>query len=124
MGRRETKKVFLSVSEFETVSVCGEEVTLERSSHKNRSTPAKFLDSYVQINESIEILDKRVDKMRIKRKMPKKSAISNPYSNTDPSNSSIHSMKLEITDHEDEMENSNESMEDDSEMVIDETSCH
>lgn len=122
--RRETKKVFLSVSEFETVFVSGDEVTLERSSHKNRSTPAKFLDSYIKINESIEILDKRVDKMRIKRKMPKKSAISNQYSNTEPNNPSIHSMKLEIINHVDEMENSSESMEDDSEMVIDETSCH
>ena len=66
--RRETKKVFLSVSEFETCESSKDEyVLMEKSSHKNRSTPAKFLDSYVKINEYIELIEKQADKMKIKR---------------------------------------------------------
>ena len=112
--RRETKKVFLSVSEFEAVSVIDDEATLEKSSHKSRSTPAKFLDSYVRINEDVEILDKRPDKMRIRRKIPKSEEISEP-----PEASNSLNTKLEITD--DDTEDSKDSVEDDSEMVIDET---
>lgn len=111
--RRETKKVFLSVSEFETVSFHEDEVVLEKSSHKSRSTPAKFLDSYIRINEAVQVLDKRPDGMRIKRKLPKSDEISRPVT-TEPAEA-----KPEITD--DDTEDSKESLEDDSEMVIDET---
>jgi len=122
--RRETKKVFLSVSEFETASVSSngafEEVVLERDAHKPRSTPAKFLDSFIRINDSVEVLDRRSDKMRIKRRIPKNVVISEPvieHSNL----SSSDGMKLEINDADEDTEDSKESIEDDSEMVIDET---
>jgi len=111
--RRETKKVFLSVSEFETVSFHEDEVVLEKSSHKSRSTPAKFLDSYIRINEAVQVLDKRPDGMRIKRKLPKSDEISRPVT------TEAAEAKPEITD--DDTEDSKESLEDDSEMVIDET---
>jgi len=111
--RRETKKVFLSVSEFETVSFHENEVVLEKSSHKSRSTPAKFLDSYIRINEAVEVVDKRPDGMRIKRKLPKSDEISRPVT------TEAEEAKPEITD--DDTEDSKESLEDDSEMVIDET---
>jgi len=121
--RRETKKVFLSVSEFETASVSShgvyEEVVLERDSHKPRSTPAKFLDSFIRINDSVEVLDRRPDKMRIKRKIPKNDVISEPV--IEHSNLSSDGMKLEINYADDDTEDSKESLEDDSEMVIDET---
>ena len=121
--RRETKKVFLSVSEFETTSVTSngvfEEVVLERDSHKPRSTPAKFLDSFIRINDSVEILDRRPDKMRIKRKIPKNDVISEPV--IENRNLSSDGMKLEINDADEDTEDSKESLEDDSEMVIDET---
>ena len=121
--RRETKKVFLSVSEFETASVSSqgvfEEVILERDAHKPRSTPAKFLDSFIRINDSVEVLDRRPDKMRIKRKIPKNDVISEPV--IEHSNLSSDGMKLEITDADEDTEDSKESLEDDSEMVIDET---
>jgi hypothetical protein len=119
--RRETKKVFLSVSEFETVSVDEDEVILEKSSHKNRSTPAKFLDSYLRVNDYIEILDKRPDKMRIRRRIPKNDIISNPVDDPGPPDPSNHGAKLEITEADEDTEDSKESFEDDSEMVIDET---
>ena len=122
--RRETKKVFLSVSEFETASVSSngafEEVVLERDAHKPRSTPAKFLDSFIRVNDSVEVLDRRSDKMRIKRRIPKNVVISEPvieHSNL----SSSDGMKLEINDADEDTEDSKESIEDDSEMVIDET---
>jgi len=121
--RRETKKVFLSVSEFETASVSShgayEEVVLERDAHKPRSTPAKFLDSFIRINDSVEVLDRRPDKMRIKRKIPKKDVISEPV--IEHSNLSSDGMKLEMNDADEDTEDSKESLEDDSEMVIDET---
>jgi len=125
--RRETKKVFLSVSEFETKETNEDEfVVMEKSSHKNRSTPAKFLDSYVKINEYIEVIDKAPDKMTIRRMIPKTDfpcSLTNEITNQ-PSKCT-YKKKEEIIDL-DELVNDeafDEELDelDDKEMVIDET---
>ena len=125
--RRKTKKVFLSISEFETKETGGEFVILEKSFHKNRSTLAKFLDSYVKINEYIEIVDKSSEKMKLKRMIPKIDAFPNcPEINA--SQEGLEQMKQEIIDL-DELVNDeafDEELDEldeleDSEMVIDET---
>ena len=67
----------------------------------------------------MEVLDRRPDKMRIKRKIPKNDVISEPV--IEHSNLSSDGMKLEINDADEDTEDSKESIEDDSEMVIDET---
>ena len=124
--RRETKKVFLSISEFETKESEADFVILEKSSHKNRSTPAKFLDSYVKINEYIEVIDKSSEKMKLKRMIPKIDA----FPNLTEINASqeAEQIKQEIIDL-DELVNDeafDEELDEldeleDSEMVIDET---
>eukprot|EP00092_Neocalanus_flemingeri_P000717 GFUD01000760.1.p1 GENE.GFUD01000760.1~~GFUD01000760.1.p1 ORF type:complete len:673 (+),score=173.45 GFUD01000760.1:46-2064(+) len=125
--RRETKKVFLSISEFETKESEGDFVILEKSSHKNRSTPAKFLDSYVKINEYIEVVDKSSEKMKLKRSIPKIDAFPNcPEINA--TQEGLEKIKHEIIDL-DELVNDeafDEELDEldeleDSEMVIDET---
>jgi len=120
--RRETKKVFLSISEFETKESEGDFVILEKSSHKNRSTPAKFLDSYVKINEYIEVIDKSSEKMKLRRMIPKIDAFPNSEINASQEGEQI---KQEIIDL-DELVNDeafDEELDEleDSEMVIDET---
>ena len=122
--RRETKKVFLSISEFETKDSEGDFVIMEKGTHKNRSTPAKFLDSYVKINEYVEVIDKSSDKMKLKRKIPKIDAFPNcPEINA--SQEALDEVKQEIIDL-DELVNDeafDEELDEleDSEMVIDET---
>ena len=120
--RRETKKVFLSVSEFETCESSKEEyVLMEKSSHKNRSTPAKFLDSYVKINEYVELIDKQPDKMKIKRTIPKNYIFAKVSDNSEE----IGSIKDEVIDLDDLV--NDEAFEEeldelnDTEMVIDES---
>jgi len=122
--RRETKKVFLSISEFETKESEGDFVIMEKSSHKNRSTPAKFLDSYVKINEYIEVMDKSSDKMKLKRMIPKINAFPD-CPEIKPSQECLDEVKQEIIDL-DELVNDeafDEELDEleDSEMVIDET---
>merc|ERR1712002_320242 len=95
--RRETKKVFLSVSEFETKDAEDDYVIMEKGSHKNRSTPAKFLDSYVKINEYVEVIDKSSDKMKLKRKIPKIDAFPE-HSPEINANQGLHEVKQEIID--------------------------
>jgi len=114
-SRRETKKVFLSISEFETVSVEGDSVFLERSSHKNRSTPAKFLDSYLQINEDVKVIEKNAEKMRIRRLIPKND------SSTPPSSSSPTEGVPEMIDKDDKLVEQAFDNDLENEMVIDET---
>jgi len=122
--RRETKKVFLSISEFETKDSEGDFVIMEKGTHKNRSTPAKFLDSYLKINEYVEVIDKSSDKMKLKRKIPKIDAFPNcPEINA--SQEALDEVKQEIIDL-DELVNDeafDEELDEleDSEMVIDET---
>ena len=60
--------------------------------------------------------------MRIKRKIPKNDVISEPV--IENRNLSSDGMKLEINDADEDTEDSKESLEDDSEMVIDETWLH
>ena len=119
--------MFLSVSEFETKETNEDEfVVMEKSSHKNRSTPAKFLDSYVKINEYIEVIDKAPDKMTIRRMIPKTDfpcSLTNEITNQ-PSKCT-YKKKEEIIDL-DELVNDeafDEELDelDDKEMVIDET---
>ena len=96
---------------------------MEKGTHKNRSTPAKFLDSYVKINEYVEVIDKSSDKMKLKRKIPKIDAFpTRPEIN--PSQG-LDEVKQEIIDL-DELVNDeafDEELDEleDSEMVIDET---
>ena len=97
---------------------------MEKGTHKNRSTPAKFLDSYVKINEYVEVIDKSSDKMKLKRKIPKIDAFPNcPEINA--SQEALDEVKQEIIDL-DELVNDeafDEELDEleDSEMVIDET---
>ena len=119
--RRETKKVFLCVSDFETIESENDNfVIMEKSSHKSRSTPAKFLDSYIKINHLIEVLDKKSVKMRIKRMIPSKETES-----TTSTDESSPDMKEELIDFDDLV--NDEAFEeelddpDHSEMVIDES---
>ena len=120
--RRETKKVFLSVSEFETCESSKDDfVLMEKSSHKNRSTPAKFLDSYVKINEYIEIIEKQADRMKIKRSIPKNYIFAKVSDNSEET----CSIKDEVIDL-DELVNDEAFEEEldelnDTEMVIDES---
>ena len=58
----------VSEFEFETVANEGDSVILEKSSQKNRSTPAKFLDSYIRINDDILILEKNINHKMLLRK--------------------------------------------------------
>lgn len=125
--RRETKKVFLSISEFETKDSEADFVIMEKSSHKNRSTPAKFLDSYVKINEYVEVIDKSSEKMKLKRMIPKIDAFPDiPEINA--SQEGLDEVKQEIIDL-DELVNDeafDEELDEldeleDNEMVIDET---
>lgn len=109
------KKVFLSISEFETVSVEGDSVFLERSSHKNRSTPAKFLDSYLQINEDVKVIEKNAEKMRIRRLIPKND------SSTPPSSFSPTEGVPEMIDKDDKLVEQAFDNDLENEMVIDET---
>jgi len=125
--RRETKKVFLSISEFETKDAEDDSdyVIMEKGTHKNRSTPAKFLDSYVKINEYVEVIDKSSDKMKLRRKIPKIDAFPD-HSPEINANHGLHEVKQEIIDL-DELVNDeafDEELDEleDSEMVIDETS--
>ena len=116
--RRETKKTFLCLSEFETIDSHQETfVIMEKSSHKSRSTPAKFLDSYIKINDLVEITDKKATKMKIKRHLP-----------ANDSNSVVeasHQLKEEVIDFDDLV--NDEAFEEeldelnDNEMVIDES---
>ena len=121
--RRETKKVFLSVSEFETCESSKDEyVLMEKSSHKNRSTPAKFLDSYVKINEYIELIEKQADKMKIKRSIPKNFIIAKVSDNSEDASS----VKDEVIDldelvNDEAFEEELDELNDDTEMVIDES---
>jgi len=121
--RRETKKVFLSISEFETTDADDDYVIMEKGTHKNRSTPAKFLDSYVKINEYVEVIDKSSDKMKLKRKIPKIDAF--PTRPEIIASQGLDEVKQEIIDL-DELVNDeafDEELDEleDSEMVIDET---
>lgn len=118
--RRETKKVFLCVSDFETVeSSENDYVIMEKCSNKSRSTPAKFLDSYLKINDLIEITEKTSDKMKIKRSIPSNGSAT--YMQIETSTE----MKEEVIDLDDLV--NDEAFEeeldeaDDNEMVIDET---
>ena len=93
---------------------------MEKSSHKSRSTPAKFLDSYIKINHLIEVLDKKSVKMRIKRMIPSKETES-----TTSTDENSPDMKEELIDFDDLV--NDEAFEeelddpDHSEMVIDES---
>ena len=94
---------------------------MEKSSHKNRSTPAKFLDSYVKINEYVELIDKQPDKMKIKRTIPKNYIFAKVSDNSEE----IGSIKDEVIDLDDLV--NDEAFEEeldelnDTEMVIDES---
>ena len=122
--RRETKKVFLCVSEFETIDSSDDDfVIMEKCSHKSRSTPAKFLDSYIKINDLIEVTDKSGDRMKIKRVIPKNDAFSKVCDLA--SDVVSPDMKEEVIDL-DELVNDEAFEEeldalDDNEMVIDES---
>ena len=123
--RRETKKVFLCVSEFETVESGDTNfVIMEKCSHKNRSTPAKFLDSYIKINDHIEIIDKNCEKMKLKRVIPQNNALNQGCELQNEERSP--ELKEEIIDLDDLV--NDEAFEEeldelnDSEMVIDESS--
>ena len=116
--RRETKKTFLCLSEFETVDSKQDSfVIMEKSSHKSRSTPAKFLDSYIKINDLVEITDKKSTKMKIKRLLPSSDSNSADVS---------HQLKEEVIDLDDlvndeAFEEELDELNDDNEMVIDES---
>ena len=123
--RRETKKVFLCVSEFETVESGDTNfVIMEKCSHKNQSTPAKFLDSYIKINDHIEIIDKNCEKMKLKRIIPQNNALNQGCELQNEERSP--ELKEEIIDLDDLV--NDEAFEEeldelnDNEMVIDESS--
>ena len=122
--RRETKKVFLCVSDFETVESSENDfVIMEKCSNKSRSTPAKFLDSYLKINDLIEITEKTSDKMKIRRSIPPNDSTTTMKIET--SSTSSPEMKEEMIDLDDLV--NDEAFEeeldeaDDNEMVIDES---
>lgn len=122
--RRETKKVFLCVSDFETVESSEDDyVIMEKCSNKSRSTPAKFLDSYLKINDLIEITEKTSDKMKIRRSIPSNESATSMQIET--SSTSSPEMKEEVIDLDDLV--NDEAFEeeldeaDDNEMVIDES---
>lgn len=118
--RRETKKVFLCVSDFETVeSSENDYVIMEKCSNKSRSTPAKFLDSYLKINDLIEITEKTSDKMKIKRSIPSnESATSLQIETSTVMKEEVINLDDLVNDEafEEELDEA-----DDNEMVIDET---
>ena len=119
--RRETKKVFLCVSDFETVDSSEEGyVIMEKCSHKSRSTPAKFLDSYLKINDLIEVTEKSTDKMKIKRSIPKDAAPMETSSSSSPEGVKEEVIDLDDLVNDEAFEEELDEVED-NEMVIDES---